>query len=288
MHRRVIVLLNAAAGGGWHDAARVRAALEKAGVDAEVREVPGRDLARAAEEAACSWPDAVVAAGGDGTVGAVAGAIAGRGTPMGVLPLGTLNHFARDLGIPPDLDGAARVVAEGVPRAVDVAEVNGRVFVNNASLGLYPEVVLERDAQLRGRGRPRWIATLVAIWRNLRDRLVARRTPFVFVGNNRYEARLTAPGRRTRLDGGELSILMAHASTRWEMLRAALAALLRPGAEPRAPGLDLAIRPEVVVDGPHRELRVALDGEVHRMRPPLRYRVRPRALRVLAPPGGAA
>src|SRR5215218_7585967 len=82
--------------------------------------------------------EAVVAGGGDGTVGSVAGALAGHGMPLGVLPLGTLNHFAYDLGIPFTLDGAIAVIAAGHVASIDVGEVNGHVFVNNSSIGLYP------------------------------------------------------------------------------------------------------------------------------------------------------
>lgn len=298
MARRVVVILNAASRKAEREG--LQAALAAAGLDADVREASGPGIAQEARAAAKAKPDAIVAAGGDGTVNAVAGAIVGTGIPLGVLPLGTLNHFARDLRVPLDLLGAARVLAEGEPRAIDVGEVNGRLFVNNSSIGIYPEIVREREAQQESLGRGKWAAFLVATWRvmrrfprlfvivDLKDRVLARSTPFVFVGNNRYEARLTAPGTRSRLDAGELSVLTAHDPTRWGVLRMLFGALLRPGPEPRAPGLDLATRPEVVVDARKRALRVALDGEVVEMRPPLRYRVRPGGLRILAPGGGAA
>src|SRR5689334_18968110 len=115
---RVAALLNAAAGTVAVPAALVREALTAAGLDAEVRAVPGERLAEAARAAADSGVDAVVAGGGDGTVSAVAGALADRGTPLGVLPLGTLNHFARDLAIPLNLSAAARLIAAARARPV--------------------------------------------------------------------------------------------------------------------------------------------------------------------------
>src|SRR4051794_24863581 len=116
------------------------------GLPASVDLVSSDELRAAAEGALDDFRRgevrAVVVAGGDGSVRAVASVIAGTDLPMGVLPLGTLNHFARDLGIPLDLQGATAVIARGITRPVDVGEVNGRVFVNNSSIGIYPLMVV--------------------------------------------------------------------------------------------------------------------------------------------------
>src|SRR6185503_16647759 len=108
------------------------------------------------DQAFASDADAVVIGGGDGTVSAAADRAVRHGKPIGVLPLGTLNHFARDLGMPPDLRDAVRAIATGVVREVDVGEVNGRVFVNNSSIGVYPTVVRDRDEQRLRFGRGKW------------------------------------------------------------------------------------------------------------------------------------
>ena len=154
--------------------------------------------------------------GGDGTVGTVAGVMAGTGVPLGILPLGTLNHFAKDLGLPLDVVGAARLIAAAVTRDVDVAEVNGRVFVNNSSVGIYPLMVTDRDLRRRRHGLGKWLAMSLAfvrmLWRFPRRRLRLRaegwttpyRTPCLFVGNNEYSMELLSLGQRRRLDGGEL------------------------------------------------------------------------------------
>src|SRR5271166_1000269 len=105
----------------------------------------GGELASLAARAARANSQAVVAGGGDGTVNAVAGALVATDTALGVLPMGTLNHFAKDLGIPLDLEAAARNVFIGDIAKVDVGEVNGRVFVNNSGIGLYPRIVRERE-----------------------------------------------------------------------------------------------------------------------------------------------
>src|SRR5439155_15163527 len=114
--------------------------------------------ADAAVEAGCRI---LVAGGGDGTVNALAGAVVGRDVRFGVLPLGTLNHFAKDLGIPLDLAAAVDVVLDGRVQSVDVGEVNGRVFINNTSIGVYPRIVELRNRH-RGSGMAKWAAALWA------------------------------------------------------------------------------------------------------------------------------
>jgi diacylglycerol kinase family enzyme len=237
----------------------------------------------------------VVAAGGDGTVSAVAGALAGTGARLGVLPLGTLNHFARDLGIPADLDEAVRVLAAGLVRRVDVGEVNGRRFVNNSSIGLYPRVVRRRRRLRALLGK--WLALVLGglqvLWRfpRLALRLQAAGvdapvvTPFLFVANNRYEPDLRAGGRREALDRGALHLYVARTGKRRALLRIALRWMAGRGRDEDV--AELSAR-EVSVDSRRHALDVAADGEVVRLRPPLRYVIHPGALAVLAPPAPPA
>ena len=131
---RVMAIVNSGAGSGSAgeiDAEKLRKLFLDAGIEADVRIVPGDQVGEAAEEAVRSGVDAVVAGGGDGTIRAVAAHLAGGPIPLGVLPVGTLNHFARDLGIPLDLPEAVGVIAQGAIHDLDVGEVNGEVFVNN-------------------------------------------------------------------------------------------------------------------------------------------------------------
>jgi diacylglycerol kinase family enzyme len=219
--------------------------------------------------------------------------MAGSGVHFGVLPLGTLNHFAKDLGIPLDLDEAVRNLAGGVPRKVDVGEVNGRIFLNNSSLGLYPDIVRDREKQQRRLGRGKWPAalwaTLAALRRypflsmrlTVRGETLARRTPFVFIGNNRYTMQGLAIGERDRLDDGLLSLYVAQHPTRLGLLRFAFDALRgKLGSERDFDVLEAA---GFEIDTHRARLHVATDGEVTLMNPPLRYRVRPGALTVLVP-----
>lgn len=295
--------MNAGAGsvGSARSAQRASAVLEAcraAGLDATVHPCEPAQLAATVRAAIARDVDAVIAAGGDGTVSAVAGALAGGSIPLAVLPLGTLNHFARDLGVPLDLAAAARAIAGAEPRWIDVAELNGRVFVNNSSIGLYPETVLTRDAVRRRTGARKWIAMARAAARVLRrfpllrvriatgDRVIVARTPFVFVGNNPYTINLLQLGQRPRLDDGQLSLYMVRSTTRLKMFWLMVRAILQRLDAVR--DFEAHTSQEVMVaTGKHR-IRVALDGEVVVMTPPLRYRIRPHALCVLAPPAAAA
>src|SRR5215210_8066918 len=149
------------------------------------------ELARRAVREDCN---PIVAGGGDGTINAVASQIVGTNRTLGVLPLGTLNHFAKDLGIPLDLEGATANLLEGHVEQVDVGEVNGRIFLNNSSLGLYPSIVRHREKQQERLGRGKWPAfiwatlTMLKRYPFLNVRLstdkeeLLRRTPFIFVG----------------------------------------------------------------------------------------------------------
>lgn len=234
----------------------------------------------------------VVAGGGDGTMNAVASVLMGTGVAMGVLPLGTLNHFARDLGIPLDLDEAVAVIARGHTRQVDVGEVNCRIFLNNSSLGLYPAIVRTRERQQR-LGRGKWPAAVWATMSALRrypflhvrlkmdGREVPRRTPFVFVGNNEYLMQGLSIGARRSLDGGILSLYVAQEPGRLALLRFAVRALF--GRLAQARDFDVVLVENMEIETRHKHLRVATDGEVCAMSTPLSYRVRPRALTVIVP-----
>ena len=297
------VLLNAAAGSVDSDetaqeVARVLAAFRATGSEAVVSAFEPGQLPAAVQTAARSDTDAVVMGGGDGTLNCGVAVLAGGEKPLGILPLGTLNHFAKDLGIPMDLDEAVRTVVAGHVRMVDLGEVNGRLFLNNSSLGIYPEVVTKREEiHERGAG-PKWPAMVRAAFDQLRrfpvvtavlrlpERTVRITSPLVFVGNNRYEMKLFAVGRRRELDRGELWLYVARNRSRLGFVGLAARALF--GRLDAAKDFESEGLPALeVASFWRRSIRVALDGEVMRLSLPLRYRVRPRALRVLAPPAPA-
>src|SRR5512138_3292265 len=296
MSKLLPVLLNRSSGGS--DAReipdRIRDAFRSAGADAQVlTAADGERLLALAREAATGESAAVVAAGGDGSVGSVASVLVRTGKPLGVLPLGTLNHFAKDLGIPLDLEGAARTIVEGRVAKVDVGEVNGRIFVNNSSLGLYPRIVQRREKQREKLGWGKWPAfvwaTLHALHRHRSlDVLVTadgheirRRTPFVFVGNNFYEMEGFDVGTREHLDRGELSAYLAPGAKPADLVLFALRALI--GRLQGVPGFEGLRTPELRIETRGDRARVATDGEISIVRTPLRYRVLAGALAVIVP-----
>jgi diacylglycerol kinase family enzyme len=298
MSEGVEVIINAGAGYGPDDgetARAVEAAFGACGVAARVSVARGGgEVTELARRALTNGARAVVAGGGDGTVGSVAGALAGTGRPLGVLPLGTLNHFAKDLRIPLALEEAARNVCEGRAVAVDVGEVNGRVFVNNSSLGLYPRIVRRRKKLQAREGSGKWPAffraALAVLMRypflhvrlDADGREIARKTPFVFVGNNEYQVENLQLGARGRLDAGRLSLYVAHRTGRLGLLRLAFRALIGRLRETR--DFDALSAREIWVETRRpKRIPVATDGEVTVLSTPLHYRIRPGALKVIVP-----
>jgi diacylglycerol kinase family enzyme len=167
--QRITVLLNPRA--GTQDDAAVERVTEgfrraRAG-EPEIRIVEGSSVPTAVSDALAHGSTILVAGGGDGTVSSVASAIVGSDAALGILPLGTLNHFAKDVGVPLDLDEAIRTVVAGRIVRVDVADVNGHSFINNASIGMYASLIAERQAMQR-LGRRKWLAHGLAaarVWR---------------------------------------------------------------------------------------------------------------------------
>jgi diacylglycerol kinase family enzyme len=290
------VLINRGGGAVAADSAigdKVAEALKGAGIDAQIELIDGGDCEIRSRVVAERGDPLLIVGGGDGTIGAAASALIATETRLGILPLGTLNHFARDLEIPTELDEAAKLIAGGEERRVDVAEMNGRIFINNSAIGLYPLMVVDRDLQRRRFGRSKRLAMLVASIRAL-ARFNHRRltlivndekqgrvdTPLLFVGNNDYRLDIGAPGKRESLDDGELCVLVMRKKTRRGLIAASVRALFnrsRPDDMVRIDGVE---RLQVSSSG---QLAVSLDGEVVRAEPPLDYKIRKQALRVIAP-----
>lgn len=271
-------------------------AFAAAGAQADVQVVDPAELADLVRScwAAADRPDAVLVAGGDGTVSAAAGAAVGTDILIGVVPLGTFNHFAKDLGLPADLEAAAVALAGGEVRAIDAAEVNGRAFVNNSVLGLYPDLVAVRDRIRDRRGWGKVRAVPVAAIEVLRRFPLHRfslegpgysrrrvRTPLVFVGNGVFDNPSGGAPVRADLADGVLGVAVARVVSRWGLIRTVVRALVR-GAD-TDPDLDTVELTELTVSARARHLRVAVDGEIGWMDAPLRYRIRPGSLHVWAP-----
>jgi diacylglycerol kinase family enzyme len=293
----VTVIVNSGAGAGRNGdrpAEAIRRYFAQSGVAARVLEPDAtRNLSELAREAAQGSDDTIVAAGGDGTVSAVASQLVGTNKTLGVLPIGTLNHFAKDLRIPLDLEAAVRTTISGRVMPVDAAEVNGRVFINNSSLGLYPRIVSKREEQQERLGRGKWPAfvwaTVHAFRRfpfldlsiTLEGKQLARRTAFLFVGNNEYEIAGFNLGARKCVDRGNLGLYLTHRTGRLGLFRLALRALF--GRVDQAKDFEAFCVKEARIETRRRRLLVACDGEVRWMQTPLHYRSRQNALRVLVP-----
>jgi len=290
-----IVLLNGHARAVSYDLAEsIRARFDAHGVKSDIRIIGKRDqIDEAVARAVAAQPRVLVAAGGDGTISTVASALLGSEVLLGVLPLGTLNHFAKDLQIPLEVGPAVDTICTGRAKAVDVGWVNGRVFVNNSSLGLYPQVVRRRDELVHRLGRPKWPAFAWAALTVLRrypfmdvrltveGRSATYRSPVVFVGNNQYVYNGLRLGERRRLDEGCLSVHVVRRVGRLGLALLALRALL--GGLRDAADFETFCAPELEVITRRKSVSVATDGEVSRMNSPLSYRIRAASLSVIVP-----
>jgi diacylglycerol kinase family enzyme len=253
----------------------------------------GAEITRLVRLALAERDGPIVAGGGDGTVNAVASLLVDTERVLGVLPLGTLNHFAKDLGLPQNPEEAAQILIDGSVVRIDVGEVNGRIFLNNSSLGLYPAIVHKRERLQERLAYRKWPAfawaALSALSRypfveariGVENQELVRHSPFIFIGNNEYCIEGFDIGARTRLDSGWLWLYAFHETGRWGLVTFALRAILGRLGEER--DFDCLRTRHIRIESRRKWLRVAADGEVELMQAPLYYRIRPGALRVLAP-----
>jgi diacylglycerol kinase family enzyme len=295
MANPVPVIINASSGSQYDGAfaADLERRFKSAGVEVAIAIVDPADVVAEVRRAIGTKPHIIVVGGGDGTLSGAASAFVGTETALGILPLGTLNHFAKDLHIPLDLDGAIQTISGGQTAKIDLGAVNDRLFLNNSSLGLYPKVVAGRDALRQRLGRrklPALIWAGIAVFRrypfvSVRIEIdgteLIRRTPFVFVGNNRYEMEGFRIGERLRLDEGVLSLYVANRTGRLGLVRMAMRALVK--RLERSEDFDTAAAKNFQVETQHDRLHVANDGELCYLRSPLRYRVISAALSVVVP-----
>jgi diacylglycerol kinase family enzyme len=270
---------------------QIAAAFTAVGQTADVHAVDGSDLVSTIERLAKTG--AVAIGGGDGTQGCAAAILSRAGATHGVLPLGTRNNLARQLGIPLDLEGAAKVIAAGHTKAIDLSEVNGQTFINNASIGLYPRMVEIREGA-QELGLPKWLAKVPAAWTVLKN-LTHRRyrlilddavqpvvTPLLFVGNNVYSLDPGKVGTRDALDDGKLSVFAVAKTTRLGLVGFALRTLIgKSNAERDFAAIGTC--ETLTVNARRHQISIALDGEIMKLDTPLKFSVRPAALSVFTP-----
>ena len=303
----LLFVINASSGSHDPDVTRrvIEAVLAAAGRDGELHFAGSGELAsvaRQAAAAACARHGAVVAVGGDGTINAVAQAAHAAGCPMGVVPQGTFNYFARTHGLPCELVPAVQALLGASPVPVQVGLINDRLFLVNASLGLYPELLQDREAYKLRFGRSRLVAfaavfvTLLSPHRQLRLCIErggsARdlRTPTLFVGNNRLQLEQVGLAQAPALDEGCLAAVMLRPigalSMLWLCFRGAMGSLGEADTVDSFEFQRMNVRPRLALG--RRGVKVAFDGEVGWMQPPLEFRVSPRPLLLLKPTAEAA
>ncbi len=244
---------------------------------------------------------AVVVAGGDGTLNAAAKAVIPAGLAFGVLPQGTFNYFARTHGVASDTESALHALLRASPSPVQVGRVNGQVFLVNASLGLYPELLADREWFKRRLGRYRFNAAIAAVWTILRkrrrwtldlelgDRHERVSAITLFVGNNRLQLEEVGAARARAPAQGRLAGILVHPMSRWALLSLAVRGAL--GALADDPNTrEFAFRKLTVTPargGARRGVKIGVDGEVLRLVPPIVFDVSPEPLRLLLPPATA-
>ena len=296
----ICIILNT--GSGKRDAAstpdNIRAAFAAAGADVDVRLIEdGSQIVAEAQRAADQGFKTIVAAGGDGTICAVASALRGRDVVMGILPLGTFNYFARSLDLPAGVEDAAKVIVEGRAVPLRIATINDSVFLNNASLGAYPAILETREAIYKRWGRSRiaayWavVKTLTKVRPPLRLRLTVNgqvrqiRSPIVFVVNNAFQLKEMAVKGADRIAAGELVVFVAPDSTRWQMIRHAIVIALGRGLPDQS--FDILSGKDILIENTGRASKrthtVARDGERERLSAPFRLQVVEGALQVMVP-----
>lgn len=268
--RRPVLLVNPRSGGSAAARAGVVERARELGIEVVVLH-PGQSLSALVGEAVGGGADALGMAGGDGSLAVVAAAAAAHGLPFVCVPAGTRNHFALDLGVDRrDLLGALDAFLDGVERRIDLAEVNGHLFLNNVSLGIYGEAVRQaayRDAKARilletaskvlGPSGEAPAMSVVDDAGREHDQLAV-----VLVSNNPYALEPPTPGTRPTLDGGVLGIVLLDA----------------PGQGRHPPGRAWSA-PRVEVTAP-AAVHAGIDGEAVPLSPPLRFAIRPAALNV--------
>ena len=296
--KRLLVLINPSAGtikrAPDPDAliAQVRSTFAAAAPDAQVVLGPPPDLIERATRAASEGFHAVIAGGGDGTLNAVANELADSDVAFGVLPLGTFNHFAKEMGVGLDVAEAIPALVNGSVHDLPVAEVSGRIFLNFSSLGLHVEIVQDREAQQEHQGRNKFIAMGIAAVRKIKDppllrvrltsdgQSITRFTPSVIICNNPYQMKVFGVENASVADRELLNVYIAREHRPLGIARLLLRAAV--GRLEQAANFEvLALKQFALFTRPG--VRLSIDGELVDMRPPFHFRIRPRPLKILRP-----
>ena len=290
MSRRVLVVYNQKSGSSV-SSKELRSYFVEAGFEVVSMISVSSSLRSRIEREVSKNPKMTVAAvGGDGTISAVAGILSGSDTPLIPIPGGTLNNFSKDLGVLQDIQEAIKRAATAPIQRIDTAEINGTIFLNNSSIGLYPLSLRTRKVAQQKVGK--WPAALYGIMRAfVRLRLydieingTHIQTPFLFVGNNDYgfDQISSGFGRRGRLNGGTLSVYVIKGTTHWAVVKTLVSALFGRLHE-ESSFLEYHVANLHINSRRNRNVTVSHDGEFDSYAMPLTYRILPKSLRVIAP-----
>jgi diacylglycerol kinase family enzyme len=283
--QRMAVVYNAKSGASAVSAAQLRQAFRSYDVVLELIAITD-GVDSICEKIRAKNIQLVIAAGGDGTVNAVANIVVKLQLPMGVIPAGTLNHFAKDAGIPLDIDEAAKAIVHGSPEKIDYCTVNDHVFINNSSIGTYPTTVLKRDELQPKLGK--WFAatvvTVQALYHvksthlqfELNGKSHVFKTPLAFIGNNSYQPEKVGFANRERLTGGDLFLYVVKANRFTALLRLTVSGFL--GKKNLRHGFSEMTKDSLRINSSKAKLNVAVDGEVLSLRPPLQYTMHAKSL----------
>lgn len=237
--------------------------------------------------------DLIVVGGGDGTVSSVANLLAGKKIILGVLPLGTLNHFAKDLNLPLDIEECVKVLKNSEIKKINLASINDKIFINNASLGFYPKMVKERDKQMRWYNIGKFSAmfsSAINIFKRFplyhvrlttENKLLDLKTPLIFVGNNEYELMFFKFGSRKSLEKKELCVYLLNSNTRLQFLKMLFFAII--GILNQSRDFVKILTNEFVLDSTKEKIQVAVDGEIVNLETPLCFKLSSKTLLVCTP-----
>ncbi|PZX19638.1 diacylglycerol kinase family enzyme [Palleronia aestuarii] len=291
---RICVIANEKSGQNSRDQEAITRAMDVFG-DGAWREEwsPGSDPSDTIDLAIEKNADLVVAAGGDGTAMAVAAAMVGRDIPFAVLPLGTFNFFTRGLGLSEVPEEAAEQILGGESHDIHVGMVNGQVFLNNASLGIYPAILKERESVYKHWGRRRiaahWsvLKTFLRFRRPMKltmtsdDETRTLRTALVFVARSAYQLEMFGIEGRLAIENDAFAVLVARASTRRTLFQ--LVWRLTTGSIKEGRDYDLIKTRRLEIDVARRKTLLAFDGEKRREKSPFKFRMSEKPLRIILP-----
>lgn len=288
------VLANPKSGRNSRDAQAIDRAMAVFGPKATLRRwEKGENLDAVVARAVADGFTTIVAAGGDGTVNGVAHGLLGKDAHFAVLPLGTFNFFARGLGLPQEPDAAARAILNGSPHRISVGTVNGQLFLNNASLGIYPRILQLREDVYARWGRSRLLAYWTVLTTLIRFQAPRRmvletdfaridvRSPLVFVARSAYQLRRFGLSGAEAISDDAFAVFVALGGSRWHLLK--LAAHLALGRVQEGDEVQLIPTRSLTVYTHRRRPRVAYDGEKGHMRAPLKFRIHENALSLILP-----